>query len=724
MERASRSAAVLPRSSEPTRPALTAPGRVRRVPADEVFDSARRGGGGPLPHLDRMRRAFGGLVDRIEVHTGAAEARAALGARAATRGHVIAFAESSPDVATVAHELAHAAQAQRGGGTRAGFGADGGPAEREADAIAARIGAAAPGPVEVHEALDGAIHRKVEPGLAKGRRVRWNGNIVTIVSEDPGHNAYVVGSGATTELVEYDHLDPVCDEITAANFGEVVMAFRAADDLDGLIETIIERRVAGRCPADVVVGLEHRIKPRAVHRLCLSLAAIGQLRGGELKRALSRLVAAGAEIECVQLLGAHAARTPGERWIEILSLAGSEERCRRWLEIVHPAFRIALRDRAAMPTQLLGLHFLDKAKLGRDDAAAIDDSIRSYEAVFEMRLALGSLDVSALSPEGRRVIADLVKALELAERWAILTRAGRRDQTATSARPLLCNEIADQVGMLPADLPYVLLPTGFQEHCTQLVVRPRAQSQLDALMFNSGFGLTGWHRRREAYGEVRYQTFTEVCGVPLHHLADPEFWHRQLRAKYGNAIDPTYENVMRLPATAAADAHRDDPIYYERPQVRGSCTWQSLLAVIRYMFIEHASVREYKKAKALLSERLMTRIESRPNAAPEGLLRAARLVLTKRRRYLVEPVNAEASIQELANLAPRLFVVERDRPAFLERCATLRARRVDTMEALCEEIGGVLWRSRVDRGRAEAVLATIGDRIVAAAVARYVSRTH
>jgi len=209
------------------------PGRVRPVPVDAWFDSACSGAGAPLPHADRMRAAFGDLVDRVEVHTAAAEAMAALGARAATRGHVIAFADASPDVATVAHELAHAAQARRGGAKAGGLAAAGGDAEREADAIAAQVESGVLGRVEVHERIGDVIHRRVDPGLPAGTRVVWNQRIVRISREHP-EQGYVVVTGDGVRDVDYDDLDPVDHEIDDKNCYHLVSAFLAVGDLAGL----------------------------------------------------------------------------------------------------------------------------------------------------------------------------------------------------------------------------------------------------------------------------------------------------------------------------------------------------------------------------------------------------------------------------------------------------------------------------------------------------------
>ena len=84
----------------------------------KAYDSATSGGGGSLPYQGKMEAAFGMDLSGVSAHTGQSAALSGIGANAATRGsdNQIAFADSSPSVETVAHEVAHVAQAQNGGG--------------------------------------------------------------------------------------------------------------------------------------------------------------------------------------------------------------------------------------------------------------------------------------------------------------------------------------------------------------------------------------------------------------------------------------------------------------------------------------------------------------------------------------------------------------------------------------------------------------------------------
>lgn len=88
-------------------------------PPADVFGSASEGGGGPLPYASEMSAAFGIDASAIPAYVGQQGPMAALGAHAATDGSSIAFADTAPDRHTVAHEVAHVVQGERGAGIQA-----------------------------------------------------------------------------------------------------------------------------------------------------------------------------------------------------------------------------------------------------------------------------------------------------------------------------------------------------------------------------------------------------------------------------------------------------------------------------------------------------------------------------------------------------------------------------------------------------------------------------
>lgn len=98
------------------------------------------GGGSALPHLQRIQQSFGPQHDLsgVTAHQGptARAASEAIGARAYAMGESIAFAESTPDLHTVAHEAAHVVQQRRGVDLPGGVGQVGDRYERHADQVA------------------------------------------------------------------------------------------------------------------------------------------------------------------------------------------------------------------------------------------------------------------------------------------------------------------------------------------------------------------------------------------------------------------------------------------------------------------------------------------------------------------------------------------------------------------------------------------------------------
>src|SRR5215218_1803796 len=139
----------------PRRPASAAPAaRARpRTAAPAPMRAPRElSGGRPLPPTtrERMEAAFGVPLDHVRLHTDADASDLAdvHGADALALGRHIAFAagrlslETEEGARLLAHELAHVVQQQGDDDERAPQGPDsepGEPAEREADAAAARV---------------------------------------------------------------------------------------------------------------------------------------------------------------------------------------------------------------------------------------------------------------------------------------------------------------------------------------------------------------------------------------------------------------------------------------------------------------------------------------------------------------------------------------------------------------------------------------------------------
>lgn len=110
--------------------------------AAQVSAAAERGvsgGGRGLPHGDVIQRAFGAHdVSDVRAHTGGAASEACdqIGATAYATGRNVAFASSTPDLHTAAHEAAHVVQQRAGVQLLGGVGQANDRYEQHADRVA------------------------------------------------------------------------------------------------------------------------------------------------------------------------------------------------------------------------------------------------------------------------------------------------------------------------------------------------------------------------------------------------------------------------------------------------------------------------------------------------------------------------------------------------------------------------------------------------------------
>jgi hypothetical protein len=161
------------------------------VDPDHVRAHAARGLAGPagsLPHLDTIQAAFGRHdVGSIDAHVGgaAAEASAAMGARAYAADGSIAFAQT-PDLHTAAHEAAHVVQQRADLSPSGGIGRVGDDLERHADIVADAVVAGKSAEAELDHVVGGergtparAVQRRAVAGghvVPDDMAVTWNGD--------------------------------------------------------------------------------------------------------------------------------------------------------------------------------------------------------------------------------------------------------------------------------------------------------------------------------------------------------------------------------------------------------------------------------------------------------------------------------------------------------------------------------------------------------------------
>ncbi|MFH1462776.1 MAG: DUF4157 domain-containing protein [Pseudomonadota bacterium] len=85
----------------------------------EGFERATSEGSRPIPFKTEMEASFSEDFSDVGAFMGQDAPLAGMGARAAAQGEDVAFASTSPDRETVAHELTHVVQSRRGGGQMA-----------------------------------------------------------------------------------------------------------------------------------------------------------------------------------------------------------------------------------------------------------------------------------------------------------------------------------------------------------------------------------------------------------------------------------------------------------------------------------------------------------------------------------------------------------------------------------------------------------------------------
>lgn len=131
-------------------------GQVASADPNASFDAATAGAAREIPFRAEMQTRLGADFSSVQAYTG--RDLAPLGARAATRGEQVTFAEASPDKEVVAHELTHVLQSRQGRAGTAAVSDPGDASEHEAREVAAAVTTGRP--VSVGAAPSAAIHRQ------------------------------------------------------------------------------------------------------------------------------------------------------------------------------------------------------------------------------------------------------------------------------------------------------------------------------------------------------------------------------------------------------------------------------------------------------------------------------------------------------------------------------------------------------------------------------------
>ena len=184
------------------------------VASTDVIHSAAEhgisGGGGSLPHADKIQASFGADFDvsGISAHVGgaAAEACDTMGASAYATGDHVAFG-ATPDLHTAAHEAAHVVQQKHGVQLYGGVGEVGDTYERHADAVADRV-------VAGESAADllssftgggggGVQQKKVQLSATTGATGGGGGETAAVTGTAPTGGGGTGGTGGATHVDHY-----------------------------------------------------------------------------------------------------------------------------------------------------------------------------------------------------------------------------------------------------------------------------------------------------------------------------------------------------------------------------------------------------------------------------------------------------------------------------------------------------------------------------------------
>ena len=190
------------------------------APAAAAAAQGVSGGGGALPHQDRIQAAFGRHdVGQVQAYQGGAarDACATIGAEAYATGSSVAFAGGSPSLHTAAHEAAHVVQQRAGVQLAGGVGRAGDSYEQHADAVADGVVAGRSVEALLDASPGGAASKGASGGRAQApvQRLAREG-LVPLLGE--GDARALIAKAAT--------LVPQADSIN-----ELVIAYRTAAKL-------------------------------------------------------------------------------------------------------------------------------------------------------------------------------------------------------------------------------------------------------------------------------------------------------------------------------------------------------------------------------------------------------------------------------------------------------------------------------------------------------------
>jgi hypothetical protein len=130
-----------------------------------------------------------------------------------------------------------------------------------------------------------------------------------------------------------------------------------------------------------------------------------------------------------------------------------------------------------------------------------------------------------------------------------------------------------------------LLPSGYNEHAACLLVTKLSDNTFRLTLFNTGAGINKWHHRLE--GTNHFQTFYTIDDVPLSSVTNQQGWEKLFCFVAGSqGMDPIYSLLNEtLGRGGKILPPEKDGEWYEAKQSSGTCSIQSLMALMRHQII-------------------------------------------------------------------------------------------------------------------------------------------
>ncbi|APR86347.1 Hypothetical protein A7982_11696 [Minicystis rosea] len=310
-----------------------------------------------------------------------------------------------------------------------------------------------------------------------------------------------------------------------------------------------------------------------------------------------------------------------------------------------------------VPMRLLTHALLDKVEttsLPKKDADTIHgaEGLHQRTALFEFGKALiGVLDrldqdsrLSASQEPLRRLHAALAECREYVILVQVLLEGQLDDNDNANVEGIrmLVESISESIkklGTPPEGREIFVYPTGFTVHATLLAVIRQLDDLYQIVQLNTGDGVDAHGARRTIGGKAKQRTYLRIRDVKAEDATSPELWGSLVRNDAAKDMTGVYSTLAKVPG--ARENENDVPdVYFEMVQRIGTCTWQSIMALLRFYLLEayrtnpKEGLLQYKILKSKMSDAVFDEVMAvRPPELSSAIVEAASMKRIKRARY-------------------------------------------------------------------------------------------